>query len=115
MLLMYGFDVWKCLFHGNSVGPSQNAKNLAQAQDPEFKKIIVKPDLTKLQRDEEKKLIEEKNKKNEEAKEKNEPEDWIIQRWKVVRRRKPREPTKADAKTSTESLNEEYTEATEPN
>ncbi len=88
-----------------------NAKNLSQAQDPEFKKMIIKPDLTQMQRDEEKKLIEEKNQKNQEAKGKNEPEDWIIQRWKVVRRKKPRGPPKADAKTSTGSLNEEYTDA----
>ncbi len=104
-----------CLSPEDAQKMLQNAKNLAQAQDPEFKQMIIKPDLTQMQRGEEKKLIEEKNKKNGEAKEKNEPEDWIIQRWKVVRRKKPREPTKADAKTSTGSLNEEYTKATESN
>ena len=100
-----------CLTPEDAQKMLQNAKNLVQVQDPEFKKMIIKPDLTKMQRDEEKKLVELKNQKNQEAKEKNEPEDWIIQRWQVVRRKKPRVPPKADAKTSTGSLNEEYTDA----
>ncbi len=104
-----------CLSPEDAQKMLKNAKNLAQAQNEEFKKMIIKPDLTQMQRNEEKKLVEEKNQKNQEAKEKNEPEDWIIQRWKVVKRRKPRGPPKADAKTSTGSLNEEFTEAAEPN
>ncbi len=91
-----------------------NAKLLAEADNPMFKRMIIKPDLTKMQRDEEVKLVREKNEKNKEAREKNEPDDWIIQRWKVVRRRKPRVPAKADAKTSTGSLNEEFSDATSP-
>ncbi len=88
----------------------KNAKNLNSSEDADIKKVIIKPDLTKMQREEEMKLVKEKNEKNKAAKEKNEPEDWIIQRWKVVRRRKPQ---KADAQTSNTSLNEEFKDATQ--
>ena len=87
------------------------AKDLNSSIDPDVKKIIVKPDLTPMQREEENKLVKEKNEKNKEAKEKNEPEDWIIQRWKVVRRNRPRPIQRVEAQTSTSSLNEEFTDA----
>ncbi len=81
------------------------AKDLNNSTDADVKKIIVKPDLTPMQRKEEAKLVNEKNEKNKEAKEKNEPEDWIIQRWKVVRRKKPK-PTQ-------ETSEEEFKDAAE--
>ncbi len=89
----------------------KKAKTLALATDEKIKKIVIKPDLTPMQREEEQKLVKEKNEKNKEALTKNEPADWIIQRWKVVRRPRNQVP-KANAATSTDSLNEEYADAT---
>ncbi len=89
----------------------KNAKALSQSSDKDIKKIVIKPDLTPMQRKEELKLVKEKNEKNKEALAKNEPANWIIQRWKVVRRPSNQVP-KATTSTSTSSLNEEYTDAT---
>lgn len=88
----------------------KKAKTLSQSNDEDIKKIIIKPDLTPMQRDDELKLVKEKNEKNKEALAKNEPANWIIQRWKVVRRPNTG-PAKATTSTSTSSLNEEYTDA----
>ncbi len=90
----------------------KNAKNLSFSSDENIKKIVVKPDLTPMQREEEQKLVKEKNEKNKEALTKNEPADWIIQRWKVVRRPTQRQVPKVNATTSTSSLAEEFTDAT---
>ncbi len=89
----------------------KNAKKLSLSTDETIKKIVVKPDLTPMQRDEEQKLVKEKNEKNKEALSKNEPADWIIQRWKVVRRPNQRQVPKVNATTSTSSLTEEFTDA----
>ncbi len=89
----------------------KNAKNLSFSSDENIKKIVVKPDLTPMQREEELKLVKEKNEKNKEALTKNEPADWIIQRWKVVRRPTQRQVPKVNATTSTSSLTEEFTDA----
>ncbi len=48
----------------------RNAKKLAEANNEEIRKIIIKPDQTQFQRDEEKKLVKEKNGRNEESKSK---------------------------------------------
>ncbi len=64
----------------------RNAKRLAEASNDEIRKIVIKPDQTQFQRDEEKKLVKEKNARNEQAKSKNITADWIIQRGRVVRR-----------------------------
>ncbi len=90
----------------------RNAKNLNSASDATIKKIVIKPDLTPMQREEELKLVKEKNEKNKEAMTKNEPTDWIIQRWRVVRRPKATQVQRANATTSTSSLTEEFTDAT---
>ena len=76
-----------------------------------IKKIVIKPDLTPMQREEELKLVKEKNEKNKEALTKNEPANWIIQRWKVVRRPTQAPVPKANATTSTSSLTEEFKDA----
>ncbi len=89
----------------------KNAKNLSLSSDENIKKIVVKPDITPMQREEEQKLVKEKNEKNKEALTKNEPADWIIQRWKVVRRPTQRQVPKVNATTSTSSLTEEFTDA----
>ncbi len=90
----------------------RNAKNLSSASDATIRKIVIKPDLTPMQRTEELKLVKEKNEKNKEALTKNEPADWIIQRWKVVRRPRTTQVPRANATTSTSSLNEEFADAT---
>ncbi len=99
------------LAKGDAQKVLSSAKDLSLSIDPDVKKIIVKPDLTQMQREEENKLVKEKNDKNKEAKSKNEPENWIIHRWKVVRRNKPRPVQRVEAQTSTSSLNEEFTDA----
>ena len=88
----------------------KNAKSLALSTDKDIKKIVIKPDLMPMQREEELKLVKEKNEKNKEALTKNAPADWIIQRWRVVRRPRNQVP-KANAATSTGSLNEEFADA----
>ncbi len=88
----------------------RNAKSLAT--DANIKKIVIKPDLTPMQREEEQKLVKEKNEKNKEALSKNERADWIIQRWKVVRRPAQAKVPQANATTSTSSLTEEFADAT---
>ncbi len=90
----------------------KNAKKLSLATDANIKKIVIKPDLTPMQREEEQKLVKEKNEKNKEALSKNERADWIIQRWKVVRRPAQAKVPQANATTSTSSLAEEFTDAT---
>ncbi len=90
----------------------RNAKNLSSASDATIRKLVIKPDLTPMQRKEELKLVKEKNEKNKEAMTKNEPADWIIQRWKVVRRPRTTQVPRANATTSTSSLNEEFADAT---
>ncbi len=90
----------------------RNAKKLSLATDANIKKIVIKPDLTPMQREEEQKLVKEKNEKNKEALSKNERADWIIQRWKVVRRPAQAKVPQANATTSTSSLAEEFADAT---
>ena len=90
-----------------------NAKYLNSIPDADIKKMIIKPDLTPMQREEELKLVKEKNEKNKEAKEKNQPQNWIIQRWKVVRRKVSEQIQKADAQTSNSSLSEEFRDASQ--
>ncbi len=90
----------------------KNAKKLSNATDENIKRMVIKPDLTPMQREEEQKLVKDKNEKNKEALAKNEPANWIIQRWKVVRRSPKTEAPKVNATTSTSSLNEEYQDAT---
>ncbi len=89
----------------------KNAKKLAEASNEEIRKIVIKPDQTPFQREEEKKLVKEKNDKNEESKSKNETADWIIQRGRVVRRSQT--TRKTTTSTSTTSINEEYRDAEE--
>ena len=64
----------------------------------------VKPDQTQFQRGEEKKLVKEKNDRNDEAKSKNEIADWIIQKGRVVRG--SRVTQKVTTSTSTTTINE---------
>ncbi len=87
----------------------KNAKKLAEATKDEIRKIVIKPDQTKFQRDEEKKLVKEKNDRNEEAKSKNETANWIIQKGRVVRR--TRTTPKVTTSTSTTSIDEEFRDA----
>ncbi len=89
----------------------KNAKKLANANNEEIRKIVIKPDQTPFQREEEKKLVKEKNDKNQEARSKNETADWIIQRGRVVRRSQT--TRKTTASTSTTSINEEFKDAEE--
>ncbi len=89
----------------------RNAKKLAEANNKEIRKILIKPDQTPFQRGEEKKLVKEKNNKNEESKSKNEKADWIIQRGRVVRRSQT--IRKTTTSTSTTSINEEFRDAEE--
>ncbi len=86
------------------------AKNLANSKNETRKKVIIKPDLTPLQRGAEKKLVEEKKARNEEAKNKKEEEDWVIYRGKLTRKSQIK-TTKVTVSTSTGSLGEEYTDA----
>ncbi len=87
------------------------AKNLANSKIEARKKIVIKPDLTQMQREAEKKLVEEKKAKNEEAKKKKEEEDWVIYRGRVTRRSQIKSPRKITVSTSTGSLEEEFKEA----
>ncbi len=89
------------------------AKNLANSKIEARKKIIIKPDLTQLQRGAEKKLVEEKKVKNQEAKEKKEEEDWVIYRGRVTRRSQIKSQKKVSVSTSTGSLEEEFKDATQ--
>ncbi len=89
------------------------AKLLAEATNEEVRRIVIKPDQTQFQRDEEKKLVKEKNERNEEAKSKNETADWIIQKGKVVRR--SRTTPKVTTSTSTTTINEEFRDAVDRN
>ncbi len=89
----------------------KKAKKLAEADNEEIRKIVIKPDQTPFQREEEKKLVKEKNDRNEESKSKNEMADWIIQRGRVVRRSQT--IRKVTTSTSTTSINEEFKDAQE--
>ncbi len=88
------------------------AKNLANSKIEARKKIVIKPDLTQMQREADKRLVEEKKTKNKEAKEKKEEEDWVIYRGKVTRKSQIK-PKKATVSTSTGSLEEEYKDASQ--
>ncbi len=87
----------------------RNAKLLANPRNEEIRKIIIKPDQTPFQRNEEKKLVKEKNDRNQEARSKNETADWFIQRGRVVRRSQA--TPKVTTGTSTTTINEEFKDA----
>ncbi len=89
----------------------KNAKLLANAKNEVMRKIVIKPDQTPFQRDEEKKLVKERNDRNQEAKSKNETADWIIQKGRVVRRSQA--VPKSTKSTSTTTINEEFKDAVE--
>ncbi len=89
----------------------KKAKKLAEADNEEIRKIVIKPDQTPFQREEERKLVKEKNDRNEESRSKNEMADWIIQRGRVVRRSQT--VRKVTTSTSTTSINEEFKDAQE--
>ena len=71
------------------------AKNLRSSDNDSAKQIFIKPDLTPMQQEVEKKLVEELNIKNAEAKAKNEPL-WMIKKMKLIQK-----PTRQDTGTNT--------------
>ncbi len=83
-----------------------NARNLSQSKNEMHKKVVVKPNLTQFQREAEKKLVEEKKRRNREAEEKKETADWVIYRGRLVRKSSIKTP-KASVGTSMTSLLEE--------
>ena len=78
------------------------------------RKVVVKPDMTQFQRKAEKKLVEEKKRRNREAEERKETADWVIYRGRLVKKSAIKTP-KATVGTSMTSLLEEFKDAPQSN
>ncbi len=91
-----------------------NAKNLSESKNEMHKKVVIKPDLTQFQREAERKLVQEKKRRNQEAEKKKEVADWVIYRGRLVKRSTIKAP-KATVGTSMTSLLEEFKDAPQSN
>ncbi len=91
-----------------------NARNLMNAKNEMYRKVVVKPDLTQMQREMEKKLVTEKKRRNQEAAQNQETADWVIYRGRLTRRGSLRTP-KTSVGTSMSSLLEEFKDAPQEN
>jgi hypothetical protein len=57
-----------------------------------YKRVVIKKDQTPLEREEMKKLLEQRDKMREESRQRGEADNWIIWRGRVVRSRHPTHP-----------------------